>query len=810
MTPGDLTFVARGQYARADEKPFAAPFRTLDSEPMKIDLIDTTSDYIPLSLFYLKSYAESDPVIAGHCTIDVFTPTEATDIERTVGEIVSRAPDVVGFSCYIWNNSQTMEICRRVKAEMPDVTIVLGGPDVSSVPEKTINENDFVDVVVRGEGEETFRELLQLWIGAGRCFVDERLDSVPGLAFQRAGELVMTDRRPFIDDLDVIPSPYLNGCIDLATEKRTILFETYRGCPFKCSFCFYPKDYGNLLHSFSLDRVEQDLRDILRSGVRSIFLMDPTFNIPPKRAKRILQIIAEHKQFEDLSVTVELRVDLLDREFMDMLKAAGIGIVEIGLQSSNDTVLRAVDHKQSMRKITENVAYLQSIGIDVVCQLIYGLPEGSYAEYLESLDFSICLDASKIEPYRLQLLPGTPMYQNAELLGLNFVDAGSREIISTRTMSAVEIDRAGQLTELLECFYDNSEARHSFRWLAHQVDRTYAVLLDEYLTWRQAQPMPFEGWREEGSRHLDAFIRSLGSSRPDEVAAVSRDLLRYDFYISPSVDIRRDTICQFDYAVDEALGAEASFPRKRQTWLLFHTTDSVASNFFNGTMFRKSYRRLTPKIMADPIGACAKLEPREIMAIARWHLLQGNLKQAEKIARQMSKNGGNNADASYVLGAIAAETGDFQTALDHLRRAVDLAPGDAGNFVAIGNILSAMELFEEARDAYRGSLELDPNLVEPTYNFGVISAMLERNDEAIRAFEHVIELQPDFAEGHFGLGEVLCAAGRADEAVAAYERALVLKPDFTDAAESLEAARQQRRQMPPPSGIGAPLGTPPR
>ena len=140
---------------------------------------------------------------------------------------------------------------------------------------------------------------------------------------------------------------------------------------------------------------------------------------------------------------------------------------------------------------------------------------------------------------------------------------------------------------------------------------------------------------------------------------------------------------------------------------------------------------------------------------------------------------------------------------------MELAPGDAGNFVAIGNILSAMENLEEAREAYRQSIELDPDLVEPTYNFGVISAMLEQNDEAIRAFERVIVLQPDFAEGHFGLGEVLSAAGRPAEAVAAYETALSLKPDFADAAESLAAAQRQLRQM-PTSVPEMPLGTSPR
>ena len=235
---------------------------------MQVDLIDLTSDYIPLSLFYIKSYAETDPLVGRAGRIEVVVPEDATDAARTAAEIVARKPDIVGFSCYIWNMLHTMEIARLIKQQAPATTIVVGGPDVSSVPKKALDTYPWIDVVVRGEGEETFRELLYHWLEQGRPTVEPGLRTIKGLGFRDGGEIVLTDKRPFLENLDVIPSPYLNGCIDLKTEKRSILFETYRGCPFKCSFCFYPKDYGNLLHSFSMERVKRDLGGILKSGAK--------------------------------------------------------------------------------------------------------------------------------------------------------------------------------------------------------------------------------------------------------------------------------------------------------------------------------------------------------------------------------------------------------------------------------------------------------------------------------------------------------------------------------------------------------------
>lgn len=769
---------------------------------MQVDLIDLTSDYIPLSLFYIKSYAETDATVSSRSRIDVVVPEDASNAAATAAEIVARKPDIVGFSCYIWNMLHTMEIARRVKAQAPETTIVVGGPDVSSVPKKALDTYPWIDVVVRGEGEETFRELLCHWLERGKPAVGPDLRDIQGLGFREDGEIVLTERRPFIEDLDVIPSPYLNGCIDLETENRSILFETYRGCPFKCSFCFYPKDYGKLLHSFSMDRVREDLGNILKSGAKSVFLMDPTFNIPPKRAKEILRFIADNRQSDDLSVTVELRVDLLDQEFMALLKQAGISVVEIGLQSSNDAALRAVERKQSMRKITENVHFLQSIGIEVVFQLIFGLPEDTYEDYLDSLDFCVGLNPTKIEPYRLQLLPGTPMYDNAALLGLEFVDQGDRVIIRTRTMSKEDIERAEMLTRLLECFYDDKVARDAFKWLAGYLGTSYARLLEEYMTWRLKQPLPEIDWRAEGPSHIAGFVAARVTDNTDAVAAVVQDLLRFDLYTSPLNEIERHVLVAFGHDVAAiAAGETKGLPTSRETYLLFHKTDTASTNFFNGRFVKKSFRDVPTDALAsaDALRAAA-LEPAEIVAVAEWHLASERAAPAAGIAEALLAGPPDAtiaAAAHHVLARAALDAGDAEGAMAHLDAAIAAVPDAAAFHVTRGNLLAAVEDMAQAIRSFERAVALAPDLIEPQFNLGACLAQEGRLDEAVKVLRTLVEANPDLAPGHFVLAQVLHAAGRAAEAVAAYQRVLELHPDHPDAREGLAEARRDLRHSAP-------------
>jgi Tfp pilus assembly protein PilF len=518
--------------------------------------------------------------------------------------------------------------------------------------------------------------------------------------------------------------------------------------------------------------------------------------VPPKRAKEILRFIAENRTADDLSVTTELRVDLLDQEFMGLLKQAGISVVEIGLQSSNDAALRAVERKQSMRKITENVRYLQSIGIEVVFQLIFGLPEDTYEDYLESLDFCVGLDATKIEPYRLQLLPGTPMYDNVALLGLEFVDRGDRKIIRTRTMSKEDLERAEMLTRLLECFYDDKVARDAFKWLARHLDTSYARLLEDYMTWRLTQPSSLVAWREEGSRHLADFIRVRVPERTEAVLALVRDLLRYDHFTSPLYEIEQHVLVAFGHDVAAiAAGSDGALPARRETCLVFHKTDTASTNFFNGRFVRKSFR----EVPADALGSADRLrasglDPAEIVAVAEWHLAGDRAGAADALARKVLEKAPRQADALHVLARIAAAAGRTDQALTQVKRAIKASPGVAAYHVTQGNILAGAERLPDAIKSYQKAVTLAPALVEARFNLGVCLAHCERFDEAVATLRGLIESHPDLAAGHFILGEILLAAGRAAEAAASYQRTLELHPDHPDARRGLEAAVQQIRR----------------
>jgi radical SAM superfamily enzyme YgiQ (UPF0313 family)/Tfp pilus assembly protein PilF len=696
----------------------------------------------------------------------------------------------------------TMEIARRVKAQAPGTTIVVGGPDVSSVPKKALDTYPWIDVVVRGEGEETFRALLCHWLERGRPSIGPDLREIQGLGFRDDGAIVLTERRPFIEDLDIIPSPYLNGCIDLEAERRSILFETYRGCPFKCSFCFYPKDYGKLLHSFSMDRVREDLCNILKSGATSVFLMDPTFNIPPRRAKEILRFIAENRQSDDLSVTVELRVDLLDQEFMALLKQAGISVVEIGLQSSNDAALRAVERKQSMRKITENVHFLQSIGIEVVFQLIFGLPEDTYEDYLDSLDFCVGLNATKIEPYRLQLLPGTPMYDNAELLGLEFVDRGDRVVIRTRTMSKEDIERAEMLTRLLECFYDDKVARDTFKWLAGYLGTSYARLLEDYMTWRLKQPLAEIDWRADGSAHIAGFAAAQAPENAGAVGAVVQDLLRFDRYTSPNNEIARHVLVGFGHDVAGiAAGDVEGLPERAETYLLFHKTDTASTNFFNGRFVKKSFRNVPAEALTSAESLCAAgLDPAEIVTVAEWHLSGERAAPAAAMANALLGGKPDSpvaADAHHVLARAALDAGDAEGAMAQLDAAIGTVPDVAAYHVTRGNLLAAAEDMPRAIQSFERAVALSPDLIEPQFNLGACLAQEGRLDEAVAVLRALVDANPDLAPGYFVLAQVLHAADRTAEAVAAYQRVLELHPDHPDAREGLADALCDLRQSAP-------------
>lgn len=189
--------------------------------------------FTPLALLYLKAYlVETMAYKFDDVTILEFPGHAQSD--DVASQILARQPDIVGLSCYVWNIKTLMAVSRRIKEVRPDLKIVLGGPEVGPLATEILRKHPYVDMVVKGEGEVPFSEIVAA-IGNGGD-----LRNVRGIAFRRAEEIYETGNAPILKDLNQIPSPHL---IRYGEHKgRRICLETQRGCVFKCNFCFYNKD----------------------------------------------------------------------------------------------------------------------------------------------------------------------------------------------------------------------------------------------------------------------------------------------------------------------------------------------------------------------------------------------------------------------------------------------------------------------------------------------------------------------------------------------------------------------------------------
>ena len=228
-------------------------------------------DCYNLAIEYLRGFALDDPELAPRVAIRTLNVPRRVNKYLLLARLFLLRPHAVGFSCYVWNIRRTLEVARLVKRCLPWTRVVLGGQEVTLRQAEFLERYPFVDVVVNGEGEETFADLLKHWVKDPQGSLTE----VPGLLFREQGVVRETAVRPLLEDLDRIPSPYLVDRIPVRKGYRLgMMLEVYRGCRFRCSFCFEGKKYHHL-RSFSLDRLEREANHLFARGARLFHIMDP-------------------------------------------------------------------------------------------------------------------------------------------------------------------------------------------------------------------------------------------------------------------------------------------------------------------------------------------------------------------------------------------------------------------------------------------------------------------------------------------------------------------------------------------------------
>ena len=369
--------------------------------------------------------------------------------EEILQEIFRKKPDMVGFSCYIWNIEYVLDVAENLKKILPKVKIVFGGPEVSYDAVQRLERHEYVDIIITGEGEKTFRELLE-WYCEGRPH--KELMRICGLCYREdSGKIHMTPAREPAR-MDELCFPYL----DLEDmENRIIYYETIRGCPFSCSYCLSSVEKSVRLRSLPL--VFEELDFFLKHHVKQVKFVDRTFNCNHEHAYEIWKYIQEH----DNGMTnfhFEIGGDLLREEDFELFQSFRPGLVqfEIGVQSTNPETVQAIRRWADLGQIRENVRKVKETGnIHQHLDLIAGLPYEDYKSFHRSF-----LDVYAMKPDQFQLgflkvLKGSYMDEAKEEYEVVYGNRPPYEVLSTRWLPYEDVMRLKRVEEMVEVYYNS-------------------------------------------------------------------------------------------------------------------------------------------------------------------------------------------------------------------------------------------------------------------------------------------------------------------------------------------------------------------
>lgn len=456
---------------------------------MKFLLAAVNAKYIHSNpgIYSLKAYAERTrgdlfPEGAGlpsvHVEIGEYTINN--QMEQILEDIYRRKPDMVGFSCYIWNIVPCLELVRDLHKVLPDTDIWLGGPEVSfDAPELLLREPEVLGIM-KGEGEETFAALLNCYeklgmsvrksVGMSGCRDQEKkaeefwesLSSLPAAAYR--GKDGTIQDHPVRPVMDMSRIPFLYSRLE-GFENRIIYYESSRGCPFSCSYCLSSVDKS--VRFRDLELVKRELDYFLENRVPQVKFVDRTFNCRKSHALEIWRHIKEH----DNGVTnfhFEIAADLLDEEELELIGIMRPGLIqlEIGVQSTNPRTIREIHRVMDLERLKKVVARINAgHNVHQHLDLIAGLPWEDYSSFHRSFNEVYAMEPEQLQLGFLKVLKGSFMYEQAENYGLVYRDKPPYEVLSTKWLSYDDVLKLKGIENMVEVYYNSGQFTRTLKYL---------------------------------------------------------------------------------------------------------------------------------------------------------------------------------------------------------------------------------------------------------------------------------------------------------------------------------------------------------
>lgn len=472
-----------------------------------------------LAIFSLKAYADRKKIPGAEIILKEYTINNY--VEDILQDLYEEKADVVIFSCYIWNISFVRELAAELKKVSPDVKIWAGGPEVSYAANKFLMENPAFDLIMQGEGEEVFSELIRLTVEEkcrikdvykqsesekvlsgivekrysieGKQAVKEekdiedkhfagednvyptnyidmsKLQKLQGIAvWDFSGEAALGNAESNIGNKTKIINTGFATLMNMDTipfvyedfhlfEHKILYYETSRGCPFCCSYCLSSVD--KTVRFRSLPIVKKELDAFLEAKVPQVKFVDRTFNCNRQRAIDIWSYLVEH----DNGITnfhFEISSDLLGEEELELFAKMRPGLIqlEIGVQSTNGETVDAIHRHMDLEKFFHYVDRVHALGnIHQHLDLIAGLPYENYERFGVSFDDLYAHKPDQLQLGFLKVLKGTMMEEEVKKYSILYRNQPPYEVLGTKWLSYDEIILLKGVEELVELYYNSGQ-----------------------------------------------------------------------------------------------------------------------------------------------------------------------------------------------------------------------------------------------------------------------------------------------------------------------------------------------------------------
>ena len=435
-------------------------------------LLAINSKYIHtnLAVRYLKEYSRQQGIEG----VDFVEYTINQHLPDIIDEVYRLRPQVLLLSCYIWNVDMMMDLAADYKQLCPETLIVAGGPEVSYSSRQILEENPAIDMILSGEGEKPFVQLMQHL--NGECSIEE----VRSLTYRCAGEII---ENPWEEEIDLAELPF--AYMDLPDlQHKIVYFESIRGCPFRCSYCL--SSIIKTVRYMPLEQACSYLQIFLDAKVPQVKFVDRTFNCKKEHAMGIWKYLVEH----DNGVTnfhFELTAHLIDDEMIAFLSTVRQGLFqfEIGVQSTNEDTIKEIRRATSTDKLLDICRRIDaSKNIHLHLDLIAGLPHEGLDSFGRSFDRVMSIRPQQMQLGFLKILKGSYMAQMAESYGMIWSKKAPFQVYRTNWISYDEMLVLKAMEDMVETYYNSGLYDTAIKFCLDREVSDFAFFRDFGQFWR--------------------------------------------------------------------------------------------------------------------------------------------------------------------------------------------------------------------------------------------------------------------------------------------------------------------------------------